>query len=68
MIGPVTGLGSITLGIIGRKTGLEVHKTVGANANVAFSSQTNASQEATKSEPPQNVTAVTVVAQDQNVP
>ena len=70
MIGLATGLGPKVTGVTGPMTGLGVLRTSAEQPNASASSGSqstaNVPQDPTKSEPSQNVAAVTVETQDQN--
>ena len=74
MIGPVTGLGTRTTGVLGLRTGPGTQKWWSStevqpqSSNGAASSSSDVPQDAAKNEPPQNVSAVIVDSSDQSAP
>ncbi|CAE7288670.1 unnamed protein product, partial [Symbiodinium sp. KB8] len=71
MIGPVTGRGSMTTGVIGLRTGPRTLRDswtpeVQLGSSGAASSRVNVPRDGARNEPPPNVSAVTVEPSDQN--
>ena len=73
MLGPVTGRGPMTTGVIGLRTGPRTLRNwwtpeVQLGSSGAASSRVNVPRDSARNEPPPNVSAVTVEPSDQNAP